>query len=316
MKTTYQKKVLSILFLFFAVLSSMFLSNCKGHVEIHEIRDSISSCSAPYVVYFYSDAEHRTRDLEYTWDFGDGTTSNDKEPMHIYKKDGIYQVNLHIKQYKVEDSKTVALYLTDDSTKTFSDWDYAIATDELWSPAKIEFQNYSKFATSYLWIFDDGDSSIVNNPIHIYETPGTYHTALKAMCSGDTSTYSMDMVIKDPPSDILIDKVTIWMPSSDVGSDLKLEIFYGSHITPEYESDWVDGVSSFPITFNVKKKLFWFNGIYNSDKLEFVVHSSTSSIPLIFYDEARDLQADFYPSVLSYDDGYGHALEALVGYQD
>ncbi len=315
MKTTYQKKLLSLFTLLFAVLSLMFLSNCKGHVEIHEIQDSISSCSAPYVVYFYSDAEHRTRDLEYTWDFGDGTTSHDKEPIHIYEKDGIYQVNLKIKQYKVEDSKTIALYLTEDSTQTYADWDYAIATDELWAPAKVEFQNYSKFATSYLWVFDDGDSSIVNNPVHVYEEPGTYHTALNAMCSGDTSTYTMDMIIKDSPNNILIDKVTIWMPNTDIGHDIKLEIWYRGF--REYKSSWISEAASFPITFQVQEKLFYFNGNYNSDLLEFMVFVDSDAAPEVrFYLRSDNIIDDFYPSVLPFDDGYGRSLEALVGYQD
>ncbi len=318
MKTTYHKRLLSLSVLFIAAFSSMFLTNCKGHVEIHEIRDSISSCSAPYVVYFYSDAEHRTRDLEYTWDFGDGTTSHDKEPMHIYEKDGIYQVNLHIKQYKVEDAKTVALYLTEDSTKTFSDWDYAIATDELWAPAKVEFQNYSKFATSYLWVFGDGDSSTVNQPTHVYEEPGTYQTELNAMCSGDTSTYTVEMVIKDPPSDVIIDKVTVWMPDAIIGNDIKLEVWYAGDI--EYESSWINSVESFPVTFNVNRNLRYFNGWefpHNSDQLEFMVFVNTEDAPEVRFPIRADIvMNDHYPSVLSFDDGYGRALEALVVYQD
>ncbi|NPA45110.1 MAG: PKD domain-containing protein [Chlorobi bacterium] len=312
---TIKKTLFKTITVSFIILSSIFLSNCKGHVEIFDITDSISNCSSPYIVYFKADADHRTKDLEYTWSFGDGTTSHDYAPMHIYNKDGIYQVNLHISQNKSEDSKTINLYLTDDSTQVFSDWDYAVAADELWAPAKVEFQNYSKYATSYLWVFDDGDSSIVIEPTHVYETPGTYKTALKAMCSGDTSTYTVNMNIKDSPNQILINKVTVWMPDNIVGRDIKIEIWYAGEL--EYKSGWINGVSSFPVTFNVNEKLFYFNGDYNSDLLEFMVFVDTNEAPEVrFYLRSDNLLDDYYPSVLSFDDGYGRALEATIAYQD
>jgi len=312
---TYKKRFLQLVIFIFAISSSLFLSNCKGHVEIHGIIDSVSNCSAPYIVYFTADAEHRSKKLEYTWSFGDGTTSNEQKPMHIYSEDGVYQVNLHIKQNKVEDTETIKLYLTSDSTQTYSDWDYAIATDELWAPAKVEFQNYSKFATSYLWVFADGDSSRLIEPTHIYETPGTYKTALKAMCNGDTSTYTVDMKIKDSPSDIIVDEVTVWMPDNIIGNDIRLDIYYGNHL--EHESIWISGVSSFPVTFKVNEKLRWFNGNYNSDLLEFIVFVNTDEVPEFrFPIRSDDLLDDFYPSVLHFDDGYGRVLEATIGYQD
>ncbi len=312
---TLTNKLKNVFVFSIALIFTIFLSNCKGHVEIHELIDSVSNCSAPYIVYFKADAEHRSKDLEYTWDFGDGTTSHDLEPMHIYEKDGIYQVNLHIKQNKVDDSKTIPLYLTDDSTRTISDWDYTINTEKLWAPAKVQFQNYSKYATSYLWVFDDGDSSRLIEPEHVYETPGTYRLQLKAMCNGDTSINSYDMIVKDPPNQILIDKVTTWMPNSVIGNDLMVEIWYAGH--REFRSSWISGVESFPVTFNVQEKLFWFNGDYNTNLLEFMVFVNVDDVPVIrFYTRSDNLLDDFYPYVLSFDDGYGRALDAKISYKD
>ena len=312
---TLTKKLRNSLLFSIALIFTIFLSNCKGHVEIHELIDSVTNCSAPYVVYFKADADHRSKDLEYTWDFGDGTTSHDLEPVHIYNEDGVYQVNLHIKQNKVDDSKTIPLYLTDDSTRTVSDWDYTIETEKLWAPARVQFQNYSKYATSYLWVFDDGDSSTQVEPTHIYETPGTYRLQLKAMCNGDTAINSFDMIIKDSPNQILVDEVTVWMPNNIVGNDLKLEVWYRGF--REYSSGWINGVSSFPVTFNVKKKLFYFNGDFNSDLLEFIIFVNTDDVPEIGFPTRSDnLQNDFYPSIIHFDDGYGRMLDATIGYQD
>lgn len=316
MKTNAQlKKLLSLIIPIFIISTSVFLSNCKGHVEIYDITDSIENCSAPYVVYFYPDAEHRTKKLEYTWNFGDNTESHDQEPVHIYQKEGIYNVTLSIKQNKSFDSKSISLYLTADSTAPYSDWDYASYSDSLWAPANVEFQNYSKHATSFLWEFDDGDTSTVKNPTHVFQTQGTYTCLLNAICNGDTSKFSHQMIIKAPPSDILIDEVTVWLPDSYLGADVWVDLWYAGH--HEEESNHTNSTSTFPVTFPITRNLYWFNGTYNQDNLEFEIWSdSDNSAPITtFRIESRDLQSDYYPTLISFDDGYGRKLKAKLEYR-
>jgi len=316
MKTNVQVKFASLLIPVFAVFLSIFLSNCKGHVEIFGITDSVINCSPPYVVYFYPDAEHRKKDLEYTWDFGDGVQSHDQEAVHTYSDQGIYEVTLSIKQNEAFDSKTIPLYLTPDSTAPNAKWDYFLNTDSLWAPSKVFYLNDSEHATDFYWEFGDDSTSNLKVPeFHVFDTPGTYTTTLNAICSGDTSKFSRDMVIKDSPNVMWVDEVTIWMPNSEVGSDLKLEVWYDGH--RDYQSDWVIGVASYPITFTVEEVLFLFNGTYDRDKLEFIIFLNGKPTPEIIFDvEARDLQSDYYPMLLSFDDGYGRALEATVGYRN
>jgi len=47
--------------------------------------------------------------------------------------------------------------------------------------AKIVFRNQSKCATAYVWDFGDGNVSTEENPVHIYEAPGTYVVKLIAV---------------------------------------------------------------------------------------------------------------------------------------
>ncbi len=315
MKTNLNFKILSFSIPLFAVFISVFLSNCKGHVEIFGITDSVESCSAPYVVYFYPDAEHRTKDLEYTWDFGDGTSSDEQQPVHIYQEQGVYKVTLSIKQNKSFDSKSISLYLTPDSTSAFSDWDYASRADSLWAPAYVEFQNYSKHATSFFWEFGDGDTSTVKNPSHIYNTEGIYPCTLSAICNGDTSFFSRNLIIKPPPTDILIDEVTVWLPSSYIGADVWVDLWYaGFH---EQESSHTNSTASFPVAYPITRNLYWFNGDYNRDVLEFEIWSNLDNTAPVttFRIESRDLQSDYYPTLISFDDGYGRKLEAKLEYR-
>ncbi len=293
---------------------SLFLSNCKGHVEIFDIQDSVKNCSAPYVVYFYPEAKHRTKKLEYTWDFGDGTTSHEKKPVHIYQKSGMYKVTLSIKQNKSFDTKTISLNLTEAATAVYSDWDYASYNDSLWAPSKIEFQNYSKFATSYLWNFGDEDTSTKENPEHVYENPGIYTCLLNAICQEDTSKFLRDIVIKPAPHKIDILDISLRMPDKYIGSNIDVDIYYKGFLEKSVGASNVEG---FPITFNVRRTLFYFNGNYNTDELIYKVYSSIGdgSAEATFVLKARDLQLDFYPTLLSFDDLEGIQMQSAIGYR-
>ena len=48
----------------------------------------------PHSVNFTAMALHYTGDLEYSWDFGDGETSKEMNPMHTYEESGIYNCKL------------------------------------------------------------------------------------------------------------------------------------------------------------------------------------------------------------------------------
>ncbi len=315
MKTNVHLKLLSFIIPVFAIFLSVLLSDCKGHVEIHGITDSVENCSAPYVVYFYPDADHRRKKLEYTWDFGDGTQSHDLEPVHIYQEEGIYTVSLSIKQNKSFDSKSISLYLTADSTAAYSDWDYASYSDSLWAPSNVEFQNYSKHATSFLWEFGDGDTSSVKNPTHVYQSQGTYTCLLNAICNGDTSKFSRQIKIKAPPTVISVYKVTVWLPDTYIGADVWVDLWYAGQF--EIGSEHTNSTASFPVTFPFKRLLYYFSGTYNQDNLDFEIWSNMdNSAPITtFRIEARDLQSDYYPTLISFDDGYGRKLNAVLEYR-
>ncbi len=317
MQTNVQTKLAGFLIPLFVIFSSIFLSNCKGHVEIFDITDSVINCSPPYVVYFYPDAEHRRKDLEYTWTFGDGTESHDQEAVHTYTEHGIYDVTLKIRQNEAFDSKTIPLYLTADSTAPEANWDYYLNTDSLWAPAQVFYLNDSEHATSFLWEFGDGTTSDLKLPeYHVFDTEGTYTTTLNAMCADDTSKFWRDMIIKPSPNRIDIYDVTIWMPDAFLGTDVWVEIWYGGH--HEEKSGLVNGVAAFPVTINITEPLFYFNGNFNNDLLEFEIWSSVNdgNPEKIFDVSSSELQNNYYPTVIGRDDGYGFAYEALIGYQD
>ena len=65
-------------------------------------------------------------------------------------------------------------------------------------PDPIEFDNASSGATSYLWSFGDGATSVSISPTHVYPSPGTYSVTLIAINTGTCNqqdTISQQVVV-------------------------------------------------------------------------------------------------------------------------
>ena len=139
---------------------------------------------------------------------------------------------------------------------------------------------------------------------------------MSAVCNGDTATDSEVFSILPPPDEIYINNVTVSLPNSFLGSNIFCAVWYDGHM--EEESGLAHSVSSFPITFDIDEDLFWFDGTYDYSNLEFEIWTSMDNQhpAKIFSVEARDLQSDYYPNLLSFDDGYGFLLDAEIDYKN
>jgi PKD repeat protein len=72
-------------------LSFLLLLICFAHGEAKIEADKLTGC-APLAVNFT--ALDNEADAKYSWDFGNGYTSDKKEPSVVFLKGGVYQVNL------------------------------------------------------------------------------------------------------------------------------------------------------------------------------------------------------------------------------
>ena len=114
------------------------------------------------------------------WDFGDGTTSEEVNPEHVFPGPSIYQV---------------CLTVTDNS------WGY-LCSDTYCIDIEVDFELEASFisildtlsgltnnyfftdvstgnANTWNWGFGDGSTSVLQNPIHQYSQPGTYEVCLE-----------------------------------------------------------------------------------------------------------------------------------------
>ncbi len=61
--------------------------------------------------------------------------------------------------------------------------------------ASAAFTNVSTYATSYLWNFGDGQTSIATSPSHVYTTSGTFNVCLSATNDCGTTQYCRTLTI-------------------------------------------------------------------------------------------------------------------------
>lgn len=64
-------------------------------------------------------------------------------------------------------------------------------------PCKVTFSNTSLHGQTYDWDFDDGNSSQSQNPMHTYQTHGTFMVTLTASNSRGSHDTTMTVVVKD-----------------------------------------------------------------------------------------------------------------------
>jgi len=115
----------------------------------------------------------------WTWDFGDGTLSNQRNPLHSYTTPGSFTITL-----TVQNSEGCSRTLSLDNYVRVGDSLLAQFTKTVARncvvPVNVAFTSTSigTNITSWQWNFGDGNSSAATNPIHTYNAAGEYDVEL------------------------------------------------------------------------------------------------------------------------------------------
>ncbi|MCG3164529.1 MAG: hypothetical protein POELPBGB_00283 [Bacteroidia bacterium] len=138
--------------------------------------------------------------LTWFWDFGDGTTSTQQNPSHIYQNAGTYDVSLTIS----DDAGCTNTNLENDFVNyiPYPTPDFLAWQNEACPGEPITFNNLSSpDAVSFVWDFGDGTTSTDTMPTHAYAVPGVYTVSLSAANSNgcDSSATITDYIIVETP---------------------------------------------------------------------------------------------------------------------
>lgn len=134
------------------------------------------------------------------WDFGDGNTSTQRNPQHVYTINNVFRVTLI-----VTNAVGCTGTLNKDNFITVTPGVRAGFFNSFASsckpPSVIDFFNTSTGpgAITHTWRFGDGTPSVVgNNPSHVYNAAGTYNVTLIASSSdGCTDSVTNQVEIPD-----------------------------------------------------------------------------------------------------------------------
>jgi PKD repeat protein len=139
--------------------------------------------------------------VRYLWDFGDGQTSVEASPTHIYLTEGSYTVKLNmITTLGAQGSVTKENYITVDNDLTEGYYYVTPAVGTTATTFSFVDQTKGDVASRY-WIFDDGTTETqldpdVHTATHQYTTAGTYTTALIVVFSNQKlRRYVIDPIV-------------------------------------------------------------------------------------------------------------------------
>ncbi|MCB0762755.1 MAG: PKD domain-containing protein [Flavobacteriales bacterium] len=170
----------------------------KINFDVSGVNSAISANDnvgcAPYEIQF----ENYSVGDQFYWDFGDGTTSTEETPVHVYEDPGLYTVSLIVSDSlscNLADTSVFEISISSpqDITPEFT-WDIDCAT------MGISCTNNTGIDyIDYIWNMGDGTILDTYDADYNYAAPGTYEVTLQAIdngCNAD-ETIAYEITIYD-----------------------------------------------------------------------------------------------------------------------
>ncbi|MCP4424063.1 MAG: PKD domain-containing protein, partial [Chloroflexi bacterium] len=208
-----------------------------GSLPIADFSASPLSGAAPLTAAFTNLSQNS---VSYLWEFGDGSTSTQLSPVHVYTQTGAYTVTLTA--YDAggwPDERTRASYITvTDPVSVTADFSATPLNGA--APLAVTFANLSTGATDYVWQFGDGATSTEINPTHTYTQTGIYTVSLTATGPGgvDTETKQNYITVTEVVS------VQAGFTATPISGDAPLTVNFSDNSTgdiADYSWDFGDG---------------------------------------------------------------------------
>jgi len=141
-------------------------------------------------------------DVSYFWDFGDGTTSDEREPIHTFMETGVYCVTLTVsfydgKEMELNFTERVIVYplpVIEESTEFIADFEVFDVSSSC-NPNEVMFINKSQNFAALHWDFGDGFVTSEIEPIHLFLKAGSYNVTLTVFNEDGSSSISITKTV-------------------------------------------------------------------------------------------------------------------------
>ncbi|OGG55610.1 MAG: hypothetical protein A3F84_01755 [Candidatus Handelsmanbacteria bacterium RIFCSPLOWO2_12_FULL_64_10] len=134
------------------------------------------------------------------WEFGDGEISSEQNPVHTYRKPGVYTVKLTVKGPGGSDVRERQGFI---QIRQRVSAEFTASPTSGRAPLAVKFTDASKGEiTSRLWEFGDGETSSEQNPSHTYTREADFTVTLKVTgpAGSDAKTMLIAVVPNRPPA--------------------------------------------------------------------------------------------------------------------
>lgn len=183
------------------------------------------------------------------WNFGDGQTSTEINPVHTYMTPGTYTVTLRVDNTLGNDTKTRTNYITVNANTNPPVADFAASETEVSMGGTVNFTDLTEnIPTSWEWTFEGGTpaTSTEQNPSVTYSEPGEYTVTLVAH-----NAYGEDTETKTS-------YITVFYPDI-VMSNQNVYVCGGTYKDPGGDGDYANSLSYtqtiYPATSGAKVRL-------------------------------------------------------------
>ena len=165
-----------------------------------------SSGNAPLTVQFRDGSTPGSSAFTgWAWSFGDGANSTEQNPSHTYTKAGNYTVGLRVSTADGTNTTTRkdAVIVKEGPVAAFAASTGAVTVGV--APITIKFNDQSTPGSapiySWFWAFGDGSTSVQQNPMHVYNTPGVYTVSLTVNTPVGSNSVAKDayVTVTTPP---------------------------------------------------------------------------------------------------------------------
>ncbi len=192
----------------FGVPHSEFIENPGPEMTVNFVICSDSCNITAGYVYFpdynnpllihFIDLTSGSRIAQWDWDFGDGSSSGEQNPIHLYQSPGSYEVSLTVTDSSGNcfDTYSETVPVDDTSASCYADFTYE---NDPSNPLRVYFFDESEGDINW-WTWDFGDSTPFvhdQNPVHIYQQQGIYEVTLTVLDSvtGCSDTFSAHLTV-------------------------------------------------------------------------------------------------------------------------
>lgn len=133
--------------------------------------------------------------LFWYWQFGDGQSSEEQNPEHIYQETGTYDVSLRVISTTGQSFYTRTIEVLE-SAGCIADFQWIQPDPD--NPQVVFNSLTANDNLIFEWDFGDGETSTLKSPAHQYDDFGTYEATLHVLGYGCTDNFTETIVLEEP----------------------------------------------------------------------------------------------------------------------